>query len=362
MSLVGLPVDVFREVVSQLEVIDVVSLVSSCRLFYDRYDDGAWKDVFVKAFQYYSRFVEDSAGSWRERTIAAWEKRNKVAVVYAFTPLFPPHTAELMKRSAMVLRSAGLVVYPVAIIQSQFNEEVLKEVESTLQKVSTVLFFSNGYFAENQIWHNFGNILSRFILSGKNVVVGVFGNCTKTEAPGGDWLHLNFNPIQIHGQVTGSQYYKPSISYSSSSSEEESMEAPTDSNPNQQQHNQPNQNELHPILRGVHSFRTSRYVASGQVHPEAEVISQYQSGMPMAAWLKVQKCENGMLNSGGILSINIVPAPGDIRAEGGWRDKKDPSIFLINSICWALNNQWASKLIGRRDFDIPTNFEDPINN
>eukprot|EP01124_Arcella_intermedia_P035033 TRINITY_DN8825_c1_g1_i1.p1 TRINITY_DN8825_c1_g1~~TRINITY_DN8825_c1_g1_i1.p1 ORF type:complete len:382 (+),score=85.19 TRINITY_DN8825_c1_g1_i1:21-1166(+) len=358
-----LPSDIFDVILDSLDMCSLISFASSCKGFckYLCYE-FTWKKRFLREFQYWKVFVDDNTPvgttpTWKDRTIASWKSKMSIAIIYAFTNIYEPTSVgEYLNRSTCLLRKAGFTVHPVLIKQNEFTSLVLKGVEETLKGVSTVLFFSNGYFQKDDIWDDFGSLLAEFVLSGKNVVVGTYGNCTEAEAPGGEWRDLNLNPIELCGQVYEIQEYKPTIEYSPPSSDTDEDTEPYQQTINKYQHEE---SAIHPILKGVHFFHTRNNVANGLVHPDAEVISRYQSGRPMAVWLKVQRSVNGVSKSGGVLSINIVPAPGDADIVGGWQNEsKDPSIFVINSIAWALNNEYASKLIGRRK--IPYDFTKTI--
>jgi len=340
----SLPTDVLFIIINYLDVQSFISLSNTSIHLKNVLDQlSVWKMRYDRSFR--SLWGKDQTTNtkedWYTKFKQAYVKRKSIAVIYAYDRLYEYNHlwGIYLHRTCALLSSYGFKVSPIEIHQPDFNNSKLQFVISTLEEVSAVLFFSNGYFSH--FWDELGNALASYIDTGHSVVVGTFGNCTLKEAPGGAWRDRDLNPIGMKGQRLENQTFCKVSSGPSGP-------GPSDPGPSSAYilHDPVNskaENGTHPMLTGVEYFTIRNNIATGLVKKGSEVIAWYNSGIPMAVWMQEAH--------GSVLSLNFVPSPGKANIIGGWDGESGNQAgrMVANAMWWALNNEWAAERLSKVD-------------
>jgi len=231
-----------------------------------------------------------------------------VLIIYAYSQRYEPtHIPAVYPQiTKQILEEAGFKCHTVLIDQPHFSRsQHLDAIAKIIPSVGLIIFSTNGYFTEGNLWDSLGSMLCEFVEEGNSVLIGTYANCSKTEGLGGKWAKKNYNPILLAGQSASHCQYFGNIE------------------------------NKHPALNGVSFFMKTNNHATGQVHSNGKLVASYSNGVPL-----IVEMEAGQ---GKVVSANFIFAHSEGSALGGWVDseKNQGRLLLTNLVAYCLNNRWS---------------------
>jgi len=164
LGLSSLPIDVLFIISSSLDLISFVSLtLTNLHLRKELHQDRMWKERYALSFRTLwgdtttmmrQDYCHNNNRDWYKQVKRAYQKRKSIAVIYAYSRMYEhsQFAGAYLIRTSSMLSTYGFKVVPIELHQPDFNEEKLNSIKTDLEKVSAILYFSNGYFKEDEVW------------------------------------------------------------------------------------------------------------------------------------------------------------------------------------------------------------------